>query len=121
MNWLKAKKADNKTKLMEFFKKNPAPKDSEIHELAESMNIEPDDLEAQIYALLGSLLGQGLSVTSDKAEYDPEQVKMGIKVEMEHTNDPKIAEKITHDHLSEFSAYYTYLDEMEKKMKKETK
>ena len=43
---------------------------------------------------------------------------MGIKVEMEHTTNPLIAEKITKDHLAENPKYYTYLKEMESKFEK---
>lgn len=46
------------------------------------------------------------------------QVEMGIKVEKEHTPDPKIAEEIAMDHLDEFPDYYTRLDKMEKQAKK---
>ena len=49
-----------------------------------------------------------------KAEPDPEQLKMGIKVEMEHTDDKEVAEKIARDHLNEVSDYYTKLKEVEK-------
>ncbi|MDD5363605.1 MAG: hypothetical protein PHN88_15895 [Ignavibacteria bacterium] len=52
-------------------------------------------------------------------DYDPEQLKMGIKIEMEHTDNPKIAEKIAKDHLDEFKDYYTRLTEMERKAKAE--
>jgi len=44
-----------------------------------------------------------------KADIDPKQLKMGIKVEMEHTDDPKTAEKIALDHLGEDPLYYTKL------------
>jgi len=55
-----------------------------------------------------------------KAEdVDPEQLEMGIKVEMEHTKDPDIAEKIARDHLAEFSSYYTALEEMENKLREQ--
>lgn len=37
------------------------------------------------------------------------QLEIGIKVEMEHTKDPKIAEKIATDHLNEDPHYYTKL------------
>ena len=40
----------------------------------------------------------------DKAkpsDFDPDQLKMGIKVEMEHTKDRKLAREIALDHLSE--------------------
>lgn len=36
--------------------------------------------------------GLGDEATTD--QFDPKQVKMGIKVEMEHTDDPKVAEEI---------------------------
>jgi len=52
----------------------------------------------------------------DKAkpeDFDPEQVAMGIKVEMEHTNDPKIALEIAMDHLTEDPHYYTKLKKVE--------
>lgn len=42
-----------------------------------------------------------------------EQLKMGVKVEMEHTDDPKIAREIAMDHLVEDPNYYTKLDKME--------
>jgi len=47
-------------------------------------------------------------------EYDPTQVKMGTKEEMEHTDDPKEAEKIAKDHLREDKIYYTHLHKMMK-------
>ncbi len=41
--------------------------------------------------------------------YDPEQLKMGIEVEKEHTTNPKIAEIIAKHHLAEDPEYYTKL------------
>ena len=67
--------------------------------------------------LINQFFGQGKS-KDFKGEYDPEQLKMGIKVEMEHTDNPEIAEKIAKDHLAEFSNYYTLLTGMEKKAKR---
>lgn len=54
-----------------------------------------------------------------EGSYDPDQLRMGIEIEMEHTDDPGIAEKIAKDHLSEFSNYYTALKEMEDKLRDE--
>ena len=42
------------------------------------------------------------------------ELKMGIEVELEHTNDKKLAEEIASDHLVEFPDYYTVLLYMEK-------
>lgn len=47
------------------------------------------------------------------------QLDKGIKVEMEHTNDPEIAKEIAKDHLTELSDYYDRLKIIEEnKMKK---
>lgn len=48
-----------------------------------------------------------------KLEYLYKQLREGIKVEMEHTNDKKIAEKIALDHLDEMPDYYVRLKKME--------
>lgn len=51
--------------------------------------------------------------TSSSIEYDPEQLKMGIEVEKEHTTDAKVAETIAKHHLAEDPKYYTKLKKME--------
>lgn len=43
-------------KLMDFFKANPNPPDSEVHKLAEQLKLPPDQLESKIYELLSDLL-----------------------------------------------------------------
>lgn len=42
-------------------------------------------------------------------DFDADQLKMGVKVEMEHTRDADKAKEIAKDHLSEDPAYYTKL------------
>lgn len=42
------------------------------------------------------------------------QLKMGAKIEMEHTNDSDVAMEIALDHLNEMPDYYTKLIKMEK-------
>lgn len=49
------------------------------------------------------------------------QIKKGIGVEMEHTNDKEKAREIATDHVSEFPDYYDRLGKMEKKADKEWK
>jgi len=49
---------------------------------------------------------------------DPEQLHRGIAVEMEHTDDPRTAERIARDHLDEHPQYYDYHAAMEKRMEK---
>lgn len=41
--------------------------------------------------------------------FDPDQISKGIKVEMEHTNNPVIAAEIARDHLVERPYYYNKL------------
>jgi hypothetical protein len=43
------------------------------------------------------------------SKYDPEELKKGIEVEKEHTDDHRIAMKIALDHLDEDPKYYTKL------------
>jgi len=49
-------------------------------------------------------------------EYINSQLKLGIKFEMEHTDDKSIASKIALDHLNESPYYYQKLTEMEKEL-----
>ena len=51
--------------------------------------------------------------------FPKKQMKMGRKVEHEHTDDPKIADEISMDHLEEIPDYYDRLEEMEDEAKKE--
>jgi hypothetical protein len=45
------------------------------------------------------------------------ELAIGRKIEMEHTNNPRVAEKIAKAHLCEFNHYYTKgLQPMEKKL-----
>ena len=52
------------------------------------------------------------------SKFNSKELKMGIKIEAEHTDDPDIAKRIAKDHLSEFPDYYTRLEKMEKEAKK---
>jgi len=55
----------------------------------------------------------------EKDDVDQAQLKRGIEIEYEHTDDWKLAEKIALDHLAEIPDYYTRLDNMEKQADKE--
>lgn len=56
----------------------------------------------------------GLADDSQPEDFDEEELKMGIDVEMEHTDDPLVAREIAMDHLKEIPDYYTRLAKMEK-------
>ena len=51
---------------------------------------------------------------SDKISSLRNQLKIGVKIEMEHTNDKDIAFEIAMDHLMEDPNYYTNLNKIEK-------
>jgi hypothetical protein len=50
------------------------------------------------------------------SDFDPEQLKAGIKVELEHTDDRVKAKEIVKDHLTEHADYYKKLKVMESDM-----
>ena len=57
--------------------------------------------------------GKSAETGTTEANVDPEQLRMGIEVEFEHTDDSEIAKKIALDHLAEIPDYYTRLKKME--------
>lgn len=52
-------------------------------------------------------------------QFNAEELAMGIKIEMEHTDDPDVAKSIAKDHLMEIKDYYTRLLKMEEEAKNE--
>jgi hypothetical protein len=55
----------------------------------------------------------------ERDEYDQDALNKGIEVELEHTDNEKLAAIITAHHLDEFETYYEALDEMESKLRGE--
>ena len=108
---------DNKIydEIMDFFADNPKPNDDEVHDLAEKLGLDAHKFEAYIYAILGSILGTGEAKKKKITEkdVDPKELKMGIKVEMEHTKNKAISKRIALDHLAELPDYYSRLLKME--------
>lgn len=56
----------------------------------------------------------GLGDKRSPEDFDPKQLAKGVKIEMEHTDDPELAQEISRDHLTEDPAYYTKLEKIEK-------
>jgi len=56
----------------------------------------------------------GIGDKRPDSDFDEEQLKNGIKVEMEHTKDRDIVKKIAKDHLTEDPNYYKKLKKIEK-------
>jgi len=55
------------------------------------------------------VLPGGKADDAAESEFDPVQLKQGIRVEREHTKDDKVAREIAMDHLKEDPRYYTKL------------
>lgn len=99
-------------KIAKFLKENPKLDNQKLKEFCMNEGITSAVFYGYLYDMLGAFWGAGESLEFD-GEYDPEQLEMGIKVEMEHTTNQLIAERIAKDHLAEMSDYYTKLAIME--------
>ena len=91
----------------------------------DGMSLEPagDEIEQiaqEKEAAGGDMIPGGKADGKSPLEYPADQVKMGLDVEKEHTDDPLVAVEIATDHLEEFPDYYTRLDAMEKEAKAES-
>jgi len=103
--------------LIKLFQSKDKIKDHrDIHSLAEKLGMkEPSKLEEMVYAMLQSFWANGRAMEKGMDfEVDENEVKMGIKVEMEHTNCECLSYRIALDHLAECKDYYTRLAKMEK-------
>jgi hypothetical protein len=107
--------------IIEFFSTHEKPDDEEVHKLAEQLGIDKHQFEEKIYELLSSFFDAGKSKTNPPENVDPEQLKKGMEVEKEHSNNPIITRRIALDHISEFPTYYTALEKMEKELKTQSK
>lgn len=98
-----------------FLNKSASPADLVKYETEEITDQEPETTVEDV------LIG-GLGDNLPDSAIDPEKLEKGIKVEMEHTNDPEIAKEIAKDHYAEFPPtptkdYYEELELMEEKLK----
>ena len=123
----KASESEIHQLLIDFFKKNPNPQDTQIHDIADKIKIEPSKLETHIYMILSDfinkpeifivpMLKHGLDKDSD---FDKDELTMGIEVEKEHNDNEEISKAIAKSHLSEIPDYYTRLKKMEEDAKAE--
>lgn len=86
------------------------------------VDIEENLTESTITEVAGGM-SKGLSVEDIAAKHGvsvediEDQIKLGVKVEQEHTSDVEEAKKIAMDHLTEFPDYYDRLGKMEKEAK----
>ena len=95
-------------------REDKTPKEIEMEEddFAEIMFHKLDEsfLRKRIRAMLiEDFLPGGMGDKINSDTLDQKELSMGIKVEMEHTNDEKKAKEIATDHLTENPHYYTEL------------
>ena len=116
----KLKKPSLKAAIMNMFTKDNKVTVSDITKLSDKLDYSEKDVEETIYSLLTSFLNKGKYNESGKQiKFDEKELEMGIKVEMEHTNDKDLAERIAKDHLTEIpgtgnnDGYYSLLERME--------
>ena len=118
----KGKKPDRNV-LLKFFADNPAPADKKFHKFCEERGWNVHLAEAEAYKMASKFARFWLGGRSNEAgattRYDPKAIAAGISIEMEHTPDKAVAEKISKDHLAEHPLYYSEklgLKPMEKKL-----
>lgn len=108
--------------------KTDAGPDADINTLAEAkVYLEQNGYlldEIEVEFALGGGLADNMSVDDIARIHEVSkdvilnQLKKGIQVEMEHTNNKIIAREIAMDHLVESPVYYTLLEDMEQKFAK---
>lgn len=93
---------------------NEAYTSDELAELLSGYDIEKNIITA---SKKEKLKGGRADGKSDKS-FPKKELEKGIKVEREHTTDKSVAKEIAKDHLTEGDKYYQYLEQMERKLKK---
>lgn len=101
------KEENLQSKIIKFIQENPNPKDKQFHEFADSLEIEPDELETEAYKIISDILTGGKSKGIMPEDADPKEIEMGSIVEAEHTSIPELQMKIVADHLTENPKYYS--------------
>lgn len=61
----------------------------------------------------GDMISGGLADEKEPSDFDKEQLAIGLKVELEHSDNPMVALEIAMDHLTEDPEYYTRKDDPE--------
>jgi len=104
--------------VIDFFKDNPNPSDSDLHKWAEGKGYNVHDVETTIYTLATKYVnilvgGEANKKKVTEKDVDSKELAMGIEVEKEHTSDEDTAKEVALDHLAEIPDYYTKLKKME--------
>lgn len=121
------KKSTLKVKIMDYFTRDSKVSAEDIEEFAKINGCTETEVKEVIYSILSSFLNKGKYNRTKTVKIDPKELNLGIKVEMEHTSDRAIAERIARDHLAEMpgtgknDGYYSLLIKMEKRYEKHEK
>ena len=104
--------------------KGKALPDEKVHALADALGMPAHSLESEIYAFASLWAmnevakvnpgGRAEAKGVTRGDFSKATIDQGIKVELEHTKDRELAEKIVLDHLAENKGYYDALAKMEK-------
>jgi len=98
-------------KIVKYFLENPNPDDFDIHKFAEENEMSPAEMEGLIYDLLTNFIRTiGRHNDVPDSMFFKDQLEMGIKEEMEHTDSQYLAKLIAKDHLSQDPLYYSHHD-----------
>lgn len=118
----------SKDRLIQFYKRFGFKHNKGVHksfEFREAMIRYPRLDESMAKDKIKGGLADGMTAKDIAEKHDvpvkdiTKELNMGIKIEMEHVDDDKLAKEIALDHLFEIPDYYTRLDDMEKEAKKE--
>ena len=90
----------------------PAETLNPVHQGGGSLTFEPETLVTPDKTG-GAHIGRHWR--TPQSRYHPTELAKGVKMELEHTNDHRIALEIAKDHLSELPDYYSRLERMEKR------
>jgi len=105
---------DIRDAVLRLFKAKGKPTRNDLNDLARTLDVSSDDLNAVIIDLLDAFSSKvGRHLDTKDTEVDAAELKRGIEVEHEHTDSDYIARLIALDHLAELPDYYTRLDKME--------
>jgi hypothetical protein len=86
-----------------------------------SVPFEPEGNSGRYADLTAGAARLGRNWRTPHSRFHAGELAKGVKVEMEHTDDPRIALEIAKDHLMELPDYYTRLERMEKRALRERK
>ena len=102
----------------------PSPEEAgiepEINNAEPEVPVEPENIETDMVddipepgAGEEEAIEGGLADGAEPSQFSSEQIIKGMEVEMEHSDDPKVALEIAMDHLTEIPDYYDHLENME--------